>query len=141
MKIKILTVGKTSLKPTAVLTEEYRKRIQPYRKLESVALKRIGDFEKYLSPNSFLVVMEATGKMFSSERLAEWIADHEMRGTKEVCFLVGPGEGLPNSIKQKADLLLSLSPMTFQHELALVVLMEQLYRACTILKGEPYHKA
>lgn len=138
--MKIFTVGKTSLKPTAMLMEEYRKRIQPYRKLEVVALKRVGDFEKHRSQNSFWVVMEVSGKMFSSERLAGWIADHEMRGTKEICFLVGPGEGLPSSLKQKADLLLSLSPMTFQHELAVVVLMEQLYRACTILKGEPYHK-
>ena len=140
MTIKIITIGKISLKPVKALVEDYLGRIQHYLPTQLVNFKSLDDYFKKSNPQEFLVILDEKGQSLTSPELAKWLEDKKMRSIKSLAFLVGPGEGLSDAIKKRAQFVLSLSKMTLQHELALVVLLEQIYRACTILKGEPYHK-
>ena len=140
MKVKIFTIGKLSLKPAGSLVEEYQKRIAHYLPFEITSFKTIETSLGKIEPQDFLVVLDERGKTFTSIAFAKWLEDKKLHATKSLVFLVGPGEGLSDAIKKRANLLLRLSDFTLQHELALVILMEQIYRSCTILKGEPYHK-
>lgn len=128
------------MKPVGELVLEYQKRLKHTLPVEVVSIKSAESVFEKIKSTDFLIVLDEKGKSFDSVAFAKWIESKKMDATKSLIFLVGPGEGLPQSIKTKANLLLRLSDFTLQHELALVVLMEQIYRACTILKGEPYHK-
>lgn len=140
MTIKIITVGKISLKPVRELIEEYLGRIKHYLSIETANFKSPEDFLKKANPRDFLIVLDEKGKSLTSVELAKWLEDKKLHSIKSLAFLIGPAEGFSEEVRKKADFVLSLSKMTLQHELALVVLLEQIYRACTILKGEPYHK-
>lgn len=139
MKIKVITIGKLSLKPVGELVEVYTKRIGNYLPIEMVNVKSVAVALERRAGEE-LVLLDAKGKSFDSVGLAKWLEGHQLRSTKSLTFLLGPAEGFSEEEKKRANFLLSLSPMTLQHELALTVLLEQLYRACTILKNEPYHK-
>ncbi len=86
-----------------------------------------------------LVLLDSRGRLLSSEQLAQWIAKERDAGIQHLLFAIGPADGWSEETRRKADLLLSFGPMTFPHELARVMLAEQLYRAFTILAGHPYH--
>lgn len=96
--------------------------------------------EEKLNPRSFLIVLDEKGKEYSSEELAEVLEELMNRGISEITFLVGGYLGTPSAILEKADLRLSLGRMTFPHELARVILVEQIYRCASMIKGLPYHK-
>ncbi len=96
--------------------------------------------ERHLSPKTYLAVLDSLGEELTSPQLASSLADLMNRGVSEVTFLVGSHLGIPKRIKNLADLKLSLTKLTLPHELARVVLLEQIYRAVTIIKGLPYHK-
>ena len=87
-----------------------------------------------------VVLLDATGKSFDSNGLAKWLGDLRDRGARELIFLCGDADGFPDMLRQRAHQKLSLSAMTFSHELARVMLAEQLYRAFAILSGSPYPK-
>ena len=87
----------------------------------------------------YLVLMDGRGKQMSSEKVAEWLGKQQEMGTQRLIFAIGPANGWSAEARERANLLLSLGPMTLPHELAMVVLAEQIYRAFTILKGLPYH--
>lgn len=87
-----------------------------------------------------VIAMCVEGKLLSSEALARQLAGYAAGGTSKVCFLVGGSFGLDEGLKREASLRLSMSPMTFPHHLARVMLAEQIYRACTINAGTQYHK-
>jgi len=87
----------------------------------------------------YLVLLDSRGKQMTSEALAAWLGKQQDSGTRRILFAVGPADGWSEEARQRANLLLSLGPMTLAHELAAVVLAEQIYRAFTILKGLPYH--
>lgn len=89
---------------------------------------------------ALIVALDAKGKQFTSEGFARKLADWEMQGVKQVCYLIGGPDGQSDQVLQNADLLLSLSQMTFTHDMARMLLVEQLYRAYTINAGEKYHK-
>lgn len=93
-----------------------------------------------IPPGSHLVVLDEGGQEFSSEELARELERYMTGSVREVTFLVGGYAGIPESIKGVAQRVIALSRMTLPHELARVVLLEQLYRAMTIVKGLPYHK-
>jgi 23S rRNA (pseudouridine1915-N3)-methyltransferase len=93
-----------------------------------------------IRPEVFTVAADERGKVLSSEAFAHTLDTWSSSGLKEVVFIVGGPYGLDDSLKQKADFRLSLSSMTLTHGLAKMLLLEQIYRAFTILKGEPYHK-
>ncbi len=87
----------------------------------------------------YLVLLDSRGKQLSSETLAAWLGKQQDSGTQRIVVAIGPADGWSELARQQANLLLSLGPMTLAHELAAVVLAEQIYRAFTILKGLPYH--
>jgi 23S rRNA (pseudouridine1915-N3)-methyltransferase len=87
-----------------------------------------------------VVLLDAAGKTLDSNTLAKWLGELRDRGTRELIFLCGDADGFPDNLRQRAHQKLSLSPMTFSHELARVMLAEQLYRAFAILSGSPYPK-
>jgi len=86
-----------------------------------------------------LVLLDSRGKQFTSEQFAQWLGKQRDQGQQAIIFAIGPADGWSDDARQQANLLLSLGPMTLPHELARVVLSEQLYRAFTILSGHPYH--
>lgn len=141
MRIKIFTVGKFSLKPAVGLAQEYLSRLRHYFLVEMVAVKSAEDIlRKEKNPSEEWILLEEKGKIFSSTEFAKWLENKQLHSVKSLSFFVGPAQGWPVAVKKKADGFFSLSSLTLQHELALVVLLEQIYRAGTILKGEPYHK-
>jgi 23S rRNA (pseudouridine1915-N3)-methyltransferase len=127
------------------LTEAYRARIAPFADAE-LAVFRSSDalfeaMERQRSRmGSILVLLDSRGKQLSSEELAEWLRRMRDEGQQRIIFAIGPADGWSDEERSRANLLLSLGPMTLPHELARVVLSEQMYRAFTILAGHPYHK-
>lgn len=93
-----------------------------------------------IAPGAFKIILDEKGKLFTSEELASFLEKFYQEPKKEIVFIVGGPLGLEESLKKEGDLLLSLSPLTFTHGLARMLLLEQIYRAFTILRGEPYHK-
>ncbi len=143
MKLKVAWIGKTKEAAIQSLTDEYLKRLSRYVEVESSSLK---DEEALLKlsaanarPRHTLVLLDGRGKQFSSEELAKFIGDYQDRNPLPLLFAVGAADGFSDQARQAATLVLSLGKMTLAHELARVVLLEQLYRAFTILKSHPYH--
>ncbi len=144
MKIKVVWIGKT--KDTAIqsLTDEYLKRLAHYAEVEGVALKDEAAILKLCTRDArpsrhTLVLLDGGGRQLSSEELAKFVGDYQDRNPLPLMFAVGAADGFSENARQAATLVLSLGRMTLAHELARVVLLEQLYRAFTILKGHPYH--
>jgi 23S rRNA (pseudouridine1915-N3)-methyltransferase len=152
VKLKIAWIGRTKEPAIETLTAEYLKRISRYIAVEGVALRDEAALLEFAgrvaSPkrgktasgaNSTLVLMDSQGKEFSSEQFASFIRDYEDRNPLPLVFAVGPADGFSEATKAAAQHTLSLGKITLPHELARVVLLEQVYRAFTILKGHPYH--
>lgn len=136
--ITLYTVGETPRGPIQELVDEYKKFLNRFAKIDHRIVSSIDGILNRL-PIGRLIVLEATGKQLTSEKFASYIGELDSRGEKVTCIIGGPF-GIPVDVKQKADLLLSLSPMTTTHDLALVLFMEQLFRAFSINKGTSYHK-
>ena len=146
MKIKIAWIGKTKEPAIAALTEEYLKRISRYVPSEGVTLRDeaallelCGRASGRATAKSTLVLMDSRGKEFSSEQFAKFLADYQDRNPLPLVFAIGGADGFSDAARTAAQHTLSLGKMTLAHELARVVLLEQVYRAFTILKGHPYH--
>ncbi len=151
MKIKIAWVGKTKEPAIQALTDEYLKRIGRFVPIEGLALRdedavlqlcgRTGSSKagKSTSGKSTLVLMDSRGKQFSSEEFARFLGEYQDRNPLPLVFAVGPADGFSEAARGAAQHTISLGRMTLAHELARVVLLEQIYRAYTILKGHPYH--
>ena len=143
MKLTIAWIGKTKEPAVQSLTDEYLKRLSRYADAQGTALKDEAALLKLCGrdarPRHTLVLLDTRGKQLSSEEFAEFLGNHQDRNPLPLLFAVGPANGFTTAARQEANLLLSLGKMTLAHELARVVLLEQLYRAYTILKGHPYH--
>ena len=140
MKLRVAWIGKTKERAIQSLTLEYLKRLERYAPTESLELASEAALGKQLGrPGQLLIALDARGKQFSSEELAQLLAEHQNRGTQALLFAIGPANGWSEEMLRSAHAQLSLGRMTLPHELARVVLLEQLYRAFTILKGHPYH--
>jgi len=154
VRIELVFLGKTKEKYLAAGIEDFVKRLSRYTRLEIKIIK--DKQQKKFSENqakenegcsllaavssSLLVCLDRTGKQIDSEGLAGRIRQWEMQGQKSVCFLIGGPLGFAPAVLQQADLVLSLSRLTFTHEMTRLLLLEQLYRAYTINAGEKYHK-
>jgi len=142
VKLQIAWIGKTKMAPVQALTSEYLKRIQRYIPTSSLELGNeaalLKQMEKSASP-PFLVLLDSRGKQFTSEELASFIENQKNSGRTALLFAVGGADGFSDAARSVANLQLSLGPMTLAHELARVVLLEQIYRALTILNKHPYH--
>lgn len=141
MKILVITIGSPKSRPIKELAADYSKRVAHHLSFE---IKHCRDEKTALSildSRDFFIVLDEKGTQKTSRELAELIATHKMRGTKRLVFFIGGPDGASAEIKKRAGLILGLSRMTLPHELAIIVIAEQLYRACSILKGEPYHRS
>jgi 23S rRNA (pseudouridine1915-N3)-methyltransferase len=135
--------GKDKSSATAALTADYLQRIARYAPIETHELPNEAALFKQrerLTGARVLVLLDSRGKQMSSEELAAFIDTRQTRGTQQLLFAIGGADGFSAEARKAADVQLSLGKMTLPHELARVVLLEQLYRAFTILKGHPYHK-
>lgn len=144
MKLKIAWIGRTKDASIQSLTEEYLKRLSRYADTEGIVLKDEAALLKLCGREArparhTLVLLDSRGKQFSSEEFAKFLGEYQDRNSLPLLFAVGPANGFTDETRQAARLMLSLGKMTLAHELARVVLLEQLYRAFTILKGHPYH--
>jgi 23S rRNA (pseudouridine1915-N3)-methyltransferase len=144
MKIKIAWIGKTKTKAVDVLTDDYLERISRYVPAEGVVLRsqheilpRFGASAK--NGKCTLVLMDSQGKEFSSQAFAQFLQNYQDRNPLPLVFAIGGADGFDATIKAKAEHVISLGKMTLPHELARIVLLEQIYRAFTIIKGHPYH--
>ena len=135
-------LGKTRRPELRAVLDDYVKRIGRSCSIEvnevrdgDAALKKL-DADRAAT----VVLLDAAGKIIDSNALAKWLGEQRDRGTRELVFLCGDAEGFPEALRQRTQQKLSLSAMTFSHELARVMLAEQLYRAFAILSGSPYPK-
>jgi len=144
VKIKIAWIGKTKQPAIAALTEEYLKRISRYAPVEGVTVRDEADLlAKFAGAKgaaaSTLVLMDSRGKELSSEQFAKFLGDYQDRNPRPLVFAIGGADGFTDAAQSVARNVISLGKMTLAHELARVVLLEQVYRAFTIRKGHPYH--
>lgn len=155
MKISLLTVGKTNYPFVAEGCTLYFNRLKHYCKFEFVELEDVKKAGK-LSPDQlkikegdkilnrldkqdFVVLLDEKGQSFDSVQFAAWIEQKQTQSTGHVVFIVGGAFGFSPAVYQRANLKLRLSKMTFSHQIIRAIFAEQLYRAFTIIKGEPYH--
>jgi 23S rRNA (pseudouridine1915-N3)-methyltransferase len=146
MKLKIAWIGRTKEPAMQSLTAEYLKRISRYAEVEGLELRdesavlNLAAGKSHSKLRHALVLLDPGGKPLSSEELADFVQDRMDRATP-VLFAIGGADGFSAEARKGASFCLSLGKMTLPHELARVVLLEQLYRAFTILQGHPYHSA
>jgi 23S rRNA (pseudouridine1915-N3)-methyltransferase len=142
MRLQMLMIGKTRRPEMCAIIEDYVNRIRrscPIEILEvrdaEAAFKKI-EADRSATP----ILLDAGGRIIDSNALAKWLGEMRDRGTRQVIFICGNAGGFPESVRERVSQKLSLSAMTLSHELARVVLAEQLYRAFAILSGSPYPK-
>jgi len=143
MKLHVGWIGKTKEAAIAKLTAEYLKRIGHYIDVQSHEFKSeqaMLEFVERERVRPSVVVMDERGVQLSSLDFSKFISRYQERGTQALLFVIGPADGFSENTRKAADNMLSLGKMILAHELARVVLLEQLYRAFTILKGHPYHR-
>lgn len=156
MKIKIIALGKIKEKFLKEGIEEFSKRLTPYVPLEVIELQpieikdenltsRILDEEgdkilAHIKPQSYVITMEIKGKQLSSEEFSEKLETLINDGISEVIFVIGSSCGISPKVSDRANYKMSISKMTFLHQFARLLLIEQIYRAFKIMRNETYHK-
>ena len=154
MKVKFLVVGKTAFDYLKVGEEIYKDRLKHYCSFERIEVqdvknpknlskdeikrKEASSILTKLAANDFLVLLDENGNQFSSLEFAKWIEKRNL-SPQNIVFLIGGAYGFDKSIHERMNLKLALSRMTFSHQMVRLIFLEQLYRAFTIIKGEPYH--
>ena|SRR5450432_670248 len=142
MKIRLLMLGKTRRPELCVILDDYVKRIGRSNKIEVKEVRDGDAVVKRLDADraSTVVLLDAGGKALDSEGFAKWIGEQRDSGTREMVFVCGDADGFPEVVRERVKQKISLSSMTYSHELARVMLAEQVYRAFAILAGSPYPK-
>ncbi|MBI2820779.1 MAG: 23S rRNA (pseudouridine(1915)-N(3))-methyltransferase RlmH [Acidobacteria bacterium] len=153
MKLVLVWVGRVRDPRWRALQEDYLARLEKFAPVEVIAVKeprqrgalqvrrKSGEWlQASIPPASTVVALDEAGEELSSAGLADFLGRLLLRGTRAVTFVLGGPYGLSDELRRQADLVLSLSRMTWTHEASRVLLLEQLYRAFTILRGYPYHK-
>ena len=140
LRVTVICQGRLKEKYYLGACEEYMKRLSGYCQPEVIELPEEGDPTPKIPKGAYVIAMCIEGKKTDSPGLAAKLEQVTLEGKSRVCFLIGGSEGLSQSVKQAADWRLSMSDMTFPHHLARVMLLEQIYRAFTIMAGAKYHK-
>ena len=153
MEIKLIVVGKTKSSELVGLINEYIKRINFYKKFKVIEVnslkskknsqKEIKKIEgenvlKSVKKNELIFLLDENGKSFNSRKFADFLSN-KFKTNKSIVFVVGGAHGFSNEIKQKSNEIISLSEMTFSHQIIRLFFTEQVYRALTILNNHPYH--
>ncbi|MGB0174794.1 MAG: 23S rRNA (pseudouridine(1915)-N(3))-methyltransferase RlmH [Acholeplasmataceae bacterium] len=139
----IIAVGKMTTKGLSDAMNHYKKQLRDLEIIEvkESSMKDEADkIMKLIKPNDFVITLEIEGKSFSSESLAELLKEKKLYLQGRIVYVIGGSDGLDDSIKRLSHLKISMSKMTFPHQLARVMLVEQIYRAQKILEKHPYHK-
>jgi len=155
MKIKLVLIGKTENNFSRTQISEYSKRINHYVSFEikeinylkntknlSAEQQKIKEGDLMLgsfSSKDYVILLDEKGKEFTSVEFSGFIENKIIIGSKNIIFVIGGGYGFSENVYKRADIQVSLSKLTFPHQLVRVIFLEQLYRAFTIIKGEPYH--
>ncbi len=155
MKIEVVAMGKVKEKHCKALVADYVGRLKHYIPFKETSLREskltaqnreeglreeAQSFEKCCTPNTIRIAMDERGKQMTSVELAQLIEQWMTQGTRHVAFFIGSASGLDEEFREGCQHVLALSKMTLPHEVARVILTEQLYRSMTIIRGEPYHK-
>jgi len=155
MKVTLLVIGKTDDKLLKELIDKYHKKLKHYSRFSYTEIpdpsrrkslsiddqkeQETQKIESLLDKQSKLILLDENGRTFSSRLFASFIENEGLQGNSNLTFVIGGPYGFSDSLKAKAHLLVSLSKMTFTHQMVRLIFSEQLYRAFSILKGEPYH--
>lgn len=155
MRLQLLCVGRLTLPCLNQGCAEYAERLKRYlplaiteirehktgRKLDVPRILAVEgeNLGQRIPAGAYVIALDQGGKSLRSEQLAELMNDHLVRSVPQWTLLIGGPYGLSESLRKRADLTLSLSPMTLTHQMARLLLLEQLYRSCTIIRNEPYH--
>lgn len=144
MKLRIAWIGRTRSSPIQSLTAEYLKRLSRYAACDALELMSEAALLKLVEKSTarttpVLVLLDSRGRQLTSEEIANFLEYHQSHNAQELLFAVGPADGWSETTRAAANNVLSFGKITLPHELARVVLLEQLYRGFTILKGHPYH--
>lgn len=155
MKVSLLTVGKTDIKWVAEGAGMYISRIRHYLPFEMVEIPELKNASslsqdqikqkeadlimKNIHPGDFVVLLDEHGREFRSMEFSSWMEERMSRSGKDMVFVIGGAYGFADAVHERADFKISLSRMTFSHQLVRTIFVEQLYRAMTIMRGEPYH--
>lgn len=156
LRVKLIVVGKTKIFYLQQGIDDFLTRLSHYARVQLIVVKAVAGEGKYtdkeiltregenllkkIAPDNYVVVLDRQGKQLDSEQFAQFFADRVNKGQTRIAFLIGGELGLSEAVRQKANLVLSLSAMTFTHDMTRLILSEQIYRVMTILHGEPYHK-
>ncbi len=142
MKIRLLMLGKTRRAELRAVIDDYVKRIGRRSPIEITEVRDGDAAIKKLDADraATAVLLDALGKNLDSNGFAKWLGELRDRGTRELIFVCGDADGFPAALRERVSQKVSLSPMTYSHELARAMLAEQLYRAFAILSGSPYPK-
>jgi len=146
VRIAVVAVGKVKERGIREAIDEYLARVARYVAVEEIELRDgppdevAAAVRRRVPAGARVVAMEVAGRALSSDGFARWLAGRGSEGKGVVAFVIGGAEGLPRAVVEEADEALSLSSMTLPHRLARLLLVEQIYRAFTILRGEPYAK-
>ena len=139
MKLRVVWVGKTKNPQQAKLCEDYIDRIQHFLPLEILEVKE-AKLLAALGSSDRVVVLDPKGKSWTSEQFAKFVQQHMSSDPRLLTFVIGDFAGLPPEVKTRADVQWSLSSLTFTHDLTRVLLLEQIYRALSIIHNFPYSK-
>ena len=155
MRLNLLCVGRLTLPYLNDGCAEFAERLKRYLPLSITEIKehKTGrkqdlqriiategeNLEQRIPPGTFVIALDQRGKGMRSEQLSDLMSDHMLRSIPEWTLVIGGPYGISDSLRKRADLILSLSTMTLTHQMARLLLLEQLYRCCTIIRNEPYH--
>lgn len=155
MKIKLITIGKTNKSYFLEGEQEYLKRLTKYIQFEKTELPDVKNAKSLtelqlkteegkiilskIDKTTLLVLLDENGKEFTSPSFAKWMREEMNRGHKSITFVIGGAYGFSDEVYEQAKLKISLSQMTFNHQMVRMFFIEQVYRAFTILNNEPYH--
>ncbi|MCB0395430.1 MAG: 23S rRNA (pseudouridine(1915)-N(3))-methyltransferase RlmH [Flavobacteriales bacterium] len=154
MKISVMAVGETDKSELTTLINDYSKRISRYLPItfDAIPLRKIRSSSPHeqlkaegrllldrISDTEEVILLDSTGKGYTSEAFSDWIQERMNRSTRHLVFMIGGAYGFSEEVIARANGKISLSSMTFTHQMVRIILLEQIYRAFTILNNEPYH--
>lgn len=140
MKLRMIAIGKIRSRPVQEIVDDYLGRIGHYAPIDVVVARDDAKAIASIEPGDYVVVLDVGGRQMSSEDLSRFLSKHMGGGARRIAFVIGGQDGIGDKLMRRANFKLSFSLMTFPHELMQAILTEQIYRAYTIMKGEPYHR-
>ncbi len=141
MKVELLMIGKISDKPYQKLIQMYLDRCSNKMPVELIHCRNSEEMVRRISGKSCVIAMDEHARCYDTKGFHSWLEQKINSGINRMTICLGAADGVPADVRKAADEMISLSPLTMNHQLALLVMAEQIYRVISIMFGEPYHKA